>query len=72
MLRNKDVSTMLYPNISEKLEKQLKYANKKTIPYVVIIGPEEAKKNTAKLKNMKTGEQKELELDGLVKEINRV
>ncbi|MFZ6034807.1 MAG: histidine--tRNA ligase [Patescibacteria group bacterium] len=72
LLRNSDVSTMLYPNISDKLEKQLKYANKKAIPYVVIIGPEEARKNTAKLKNMKTGEQKELGLGNLVKEINRV
>jgi len=50
----------------DKLDKQLKYADKKGIPYVVIIGPDEAKKNIVKLKNMKTGEQTELNIDELV------
>ena len=58
-LRNNNIPTMLYPEAT-KLDKQLKYADKKSIPYVVIIGPEEAKKNVIKLKNMKTREQKEL------------
>lgn len=66
-LRKKNISTILYPNSSEKLDKQLKYADKKGIPYVIIIGPEEAKKNIVKLKNMKTGEQKELNLEKVIK-----
>ena len=43
---------------SAKLDKQLKYANAKGIPYVAIIGPEEAAQNEVKVKNMATGEQK--------------
>lgn len=57
-LRKNNINTEVYLNEEAKLDKQLKYANKKNIPYVIIIGPEEAEKNLMKLKNMKTGEQK--------------
>ena len=40
------------------LPNQLKYADKKGIPYVLIIGPNEAKENKVTIKNLKTGEQK--------------
>lgn len=60
LLRKNNINTELYPDSDVKLDKQLKYANKKGIPYVIIIGPEEAEKNTIKLKNMKTGEQSDL------------
>ncbi len=56
-LRNQGISTDLYSNPNDKLNKQLKYADRKGIPYVIIIGPEEVKKKVVKLKNMKTGEQ---------------
>ncbi|MDO8496953.1 MAG: histidine--tRNA ligase, partial [bacterium] len=59
-LRSQGINTLLYPDENAKLDKQLKYANKKQIPYVVIIGPEEKANNKVKLKNMKTGEQKEI------------
>lgn len=49
-----------------KLDKQLKYADKKGIPYVVIIGPDEAKKNVVQLKNMKTKEQEELTIEQVI------
>jgi histidyl-tRNA synthetase len=42
---------MLYPDVV-KLEKQLKYADQKGIPYVVIIGPDEAAGNNVLLKNL--------------------
>jgi len=32
------------------MEKQLKYADKKQIPFVIIIGPDEAKNNTVTVK----------------------
>jgi len=56
-LREMGKSVVLYPDIHSKLEKQLKYANKRGIEEVYIIGPEEAANKTVKLKNMKTGEQ---------------
>jgi histidyl-tRNA synthetase len=56
-LRKQGKSVMLYPDEHAKLEKQLKYANKKVIETVYILGPEEIAKKQAKVKNMKTGEQ---------------
>jgi histidyl-tRNA synthetase len=63
LLRSNNVNTEIYlGEIKDKnpLEKQLKYANQKNIPYVVIIGSEEAEKNMVTLKNMQTREQKQL------------
>ncbi len=66
-LRKNNISAFLYPSQEKKLDKQLKYADKKSIPYVAIIGPEEMQKNTVQLKTMKTGEQKEMKVEELVK-----
>ena len=41
-----------------KLVKQFKYANKKGIPFVVIMGPDEKAKGAVMVKNMATGKQK--------------
>ncbi len=43
-----------------KFEKQFKYADKKNIPFTVIIGSKEMEENTCILKNIKTGEQESL------------
>lgn len=59
-LRQAGINTDLYPNPAAKLDKQLKYADRKGIPYVVIAGPEEIQKGVLKLKNMQTQEQEEL------------
>lgn len=67
-LRNNSINADIIDDF--KLDKQLKYANKKGIPYVVIIGPEETSKNVVKLKNMKTGEQKTLTIEELVKQLS--
>jgi histidyl-tRNA synthetase len=40
-----------------KLDKQLKYADKKGIPFVAILGPDEAKNETVTIKNLQTGKQ---------------
>jgi histidyl-tRNA synthetase len=68
-LRKNNISTILYPITNEKLDKQLKYANRKGIPYVVIIGPEEVKKNIVKLKDMKTGKQEELTIKEIINKL---
>jgi len=41
----------------EKIDKQLKYANKKQIPFVVLVGPDEVVSQKVTLKEMKTGNQ---------------
>ena len=55
-LRKNSISCELYPS-NDKLKKQLSYANKKSIPYVVIIGPEEFKEKKCIIKNMISGQQ---------------
>ena len=49
-----------------KFKKKMEYANKIKIPYLVIIGEEEANNNTFTLKNMQTGEQQTLALAELI------
>ncbi|RJQ24831.1 histidine--tRNA ligase [Candidatus Parcubacteria bacterium] len=62
-LRESNINIELYPDPNAKLEKQIKYADKKGIPFVVIIGPEEAEKNNVTIKNLKTREQKTISQD---------
>ena len=65
-LRMAGVGVELYPDNRTKLEKQLKYASAKSIPFVAILGPEEAAKNEVKIKNLSTGEQKCLPASELI------
>lgn len=53
-----------------KLEKQLKYADRKGIPYVIIQGPEEMSKVVVKLKNMKTQSQETLTVDAIIQKLS--
>jgi histidyl-tRNA synthetase len=55
--RRKGISSELFPD-HVKLKKQLDYANKKGIPFCVVIGPDEMKSGLFTLKNMQTGEQR--------------
>ncbi|MEA3430427.1 MAG: histidine--tRNA ligase [Nanoarchaeota archaeon] len=49
------------------ISKNLDYANYYKIPYVLIVGDDEVKKNKVQLKNMVTGEQKLISLAEVVK-----
>ncbi len=65
-LQKQNISTFLYPNPEDKLTKQLKLANKKQIPYLIILGTQEAKLNKFTLKDMTTGVQQLLTLNDLL------
>lgn len=65
-LRGAGVNTEIFPG-TDKLEKQLKYADKKGIPFVILIGPEEVEKNIVIVKNMRSGEQTQCNLSELSK-----
>jgi histidyl-tRNA synthetase len=72
-LRTNNINTEIYlGEIKEKnpLEKQLKYADAKNIPFVIIAGPEEVEKNIVTLRNMKTREQQAGTLDEIVQICN--
>ncbi len=63
-LRNQGVKTEIYLN-NKKLKAKFKYADKLEIPYVIVIGEDEIQKQIVKLKDMKTGEEKEIPMDDL-------
>ena len=64
-LRNKGIAAEIYPE-SAKMKKQMEYANRRGIPYVVIIGSNELERKVATLKDMRSGEQRELSFEELV------
>lgn len=65
LLRDAGISADTYPS-PNKLEKQLKYADRAGIPSVVIQGPQEAAQGAVTVKNMKTNEQKTVAVSELV------
>ncbi len=67
-LRNSGISSEIYPE-STKLKKQMNYANRKNIPFVLMIGSKEIESQLFSLKNMNTGEQKELDLKNIIEEL---
>lgn len=70
-LRNSAIQTEVYMDYEAKLEKQLKYADRKGIPHVVIQGPHEKAKNVVKFKDMKAKEQSELTIDAVIDKLTR-
>jgi histidyl-tRNA synthetase len=55
-LRDENISCELYPE-NVKMDKQFKYADKKQIPYAVIIGTKEMESNSCMVKDLRKGEQ---------------
>ncbi len=64
-LREHGISCELYPEPS-KFDKQLKYANKRHIPFVILLGEDEINKNLITIKNFATGEQVQLVMPDLI------
>ncbi len=67
-LRNAGIKSEIYPN-SAKLKKQMNYANKKAIPFVLMVGSEEISSGIYSLKNMETGEQLKLTIDQVIEQM---
>ncbi|MDP3436683.1 MAG: His/Gly/Thr/Pro-type tRNA ligase C-terminal domain-containing protein, partial [Bacteroidales bacterium] len=59
LLRAQGVVAEIYTEVT-KLKKQFDYADKRAIPYLVIVGEEEISKGIVNLKELKSGEQKSL------------
>ena len=58
-LRANGINTEVYLN-DKKLKAKMKYADKLQIPYVIVVGDDEVKSGIVKVKNMQTGEEKEM------------
>lgn len=69
ILREKGINTEIYLDAEVKMDRQLKYADQKGIPFAVIIGPKEAEAGSATVKNLKTGEQKTLPLSEIASSV---
>lgn len=69
-LRAAGLNVDLYPH-TDKLDKQLKYADRKSIPYVIIQGPDEIARNVLKLKSMQAKQQEELTVDAVIDKLTK-
>lgn len=56
---------------NRKFKKSMDYANKEKIPYVIVLGEDEVSKKSFNIKNMFSGEQREITFDDLTK-INEI
>ncbi len=65
ILRQEGISSFVYSE-KPKMKKMFKYADSIKVPYVVILGEEEAKKKEYTLRNMESGKQDLLSQEGLV------
>ena len=63
-LRNQGFRIDMYPSAA-KMQKQLKYADKRNVPAVVFLGAEELEKREFIVKNMSSGEQSVGSLDNI-------
>lgn len=70
-MRKMGIRTIFYPETA-KLPKQLKFADRMGIRFVVIIGPDEVKNQSVVLKDLKTGDQKTLKMTAVVTETARL
>ena len=68
-LRKINIKVELYPDAT-KLVKQFKYAERKNIPFVVLMGEVERAANLFTLKNLKTGNQQKIDFSTLVTILN--
>ena len=64
-LRAEHISCELFPD-AIKFDKQLKYANKRAMPFIAMIGEEELKEAYISVKNFNSGEQKKMNLSDMI------
>ena len=63
--RANGIRTELFPDAA-KMKKQMSYANANNIPFVALAGDDEIQKGVVTLKNMETGEQKQVTAEEMI------
>jgi histidyl-tRNA synthetase len=63
-LRQKGIASEIYHE-QAKFDKQFKYAEKRNIPFIIIIGSKELSENTCGVKDLRSGEQKPVAFEKL-------
>lgn len=67
-LRVANINSELYPD-STKLKKQMSYADKKGIPFCLMVGSREIESGEFVLKNMTTGAQENLTIEAIIEKL---
>jgi histidyl-tRNA synthetase len=70
-LRTGGVACELYLDAEHRLDKQLKYADRRRIPYVAFVGPDEKAAGTVVVKELASRSQRTVSRAGAAKEIGR-
>ena len=65
-LRQAGIPSEIYPDAA-KLKKQMEYANRKNIPFVILVGKDEMETGVLAVKDMRSGEQKTCSLEEMIK-----
>jgi histidyl-tRNA synthetase len=68
-LREAGIPALLYPD-ADSIGRQFKYADRKGIPWVVVIGPEEKEAGVVQLKNLQSGTQERMTIEDAVKRVS--
>lgn len=69
-LRKANIPSEMYPD-ADKIKKQMKWANRKNIKYVVIAGEQEIEAGKVTLKDMRTGDQQLITPDELIATLSK-
>lgn len=67
-LRDAGINAEIYPEAG-KIKKQFDYANRKNIPFVVVVGSDEMQTGELTLKNMTLGEQEKLSIEQIIEKL---
>ncbi len=67
-VRASGINAELYPDLT-KIKKQFDYANKKQIPFVVVVGGDELQSGMLTFKDMSTGAQEKLSIDQVIERL---
>jgi histidyl-tRNA synthetase len=71
LLRTAGISVEIYPG-EAKLKKQMEYANKIKSPAVILYGENEIKSGKPTLRDLKSGNEKSIEINELINEIKKI
>jgi histidyl-tRNA synthetase len=67
-VRAAGIPAEIYPE-TVKMKKQMEYAGKRAIPYVIIIGEEELNNNMLSIKDMYSGKQEKADLKSVIRQL---
>lgn len=67
-IREAGINSDIYPEPA-KLKKQLDYADRREVPFVILVGSDEMESGILTIKNMKKGEQEKLSLEQIIEQL---